>query len=118
MFYHAAAQLVRSLVNPQQVTGSIQQQGERPLRTRQPSECVSYIYSKIFQWVILSVKPVWVNHCNIAALLNACETSYATQNVLIALVVMFFFSSLIEIAIYWMITSEKSQIWKTFRVIE
>ncbi|XP_015267467.1 PREDICTED: terminal uridylyltransferase 4 [Gekko japonicus] len=35
----AAAQLVRSLVNSQQVTGSIQQQGERPLRTRQPSEC-------------------------------------------------------------------------------
>lgn len=49
MFYHAAAQLVRSLVNSQQVTGSIQQQGERPLRTRQPSECVSYIYTKIFQ---------------------------------------------------------------------
>ncbi|XP_062994879.1 terminal uridylyltransferase 4 [Elgaria multicarinata webbii] len=34
-----AAQLVRSLVNSQQVTGSIQQQVERPLRTRQPSEC-------------------------------------------------------------------------------
>ncbi|KAG8132410.1 hypothetical protein E2320_010268 [Naja naja] len=35
----AASQLVRSLVNSQQVTGSIQQQVERPLRTRQPSEC-------------------------------------------------------------------------------
>ncbi|ETE73336.1 Terminal uridylyltransferase 4, partial [Ophiophagus hannah] len=34
-----ASQLVRSLVNSQQVTGSIQQQVERPLRTRQPSEC-------------------------------------------------------------------------------
>ncbi|XP_053102519.1 terminal uridylyltransferase 4 isoform X2 [Hemicordylus capensis] len=34
-----APQLVRSLVNSQQVTGSIQQQVERPLRTRQPSEC-------------------------------------------------------------------------------
>ncbi|XP_061488977.1 terminal uridylyltransferase 4 [Rhineura floridana] len=34
-----ATQLVRSLVNSQQVTGSIQQQVERPLRTRQPSEC-------------------------------------------------------------------------------
>ncbi|XP_048352906.1 terminal uridylyltransferase 4 [Sphaerodactylus townsendi] len=33
-----AAQLVRSLVNSQQITGSIQQQVERPLRTRQPSE--------------------------------------------------------------------------------
>ncbi|XP_070797436.1 terminal uridylyltransferase 4 isoform X1 [Pituophis catenifer annectens] len=35
----AASQLVRTLVNSQQVTGSIQQQVERPLRTRQPSEC-------------------------------------------------------------------------------
>ncbi|XP_054836032.1 terminal uridylyltransferase 4 isoform X2 [Eublepharis macularius] len=35
----AATQLVRSLVNSQQVTGSVQQQVERPLRTRQPSEC-------------------------------------------------------------------------------
>ncbi|KAL7985082.1 hypothetical protein Chor_003652 [Crotalus horridus] len=35
----AASQLVRSLVNSQQVTGSIQQQVERPSRTRQPSEC-------------------------------------------------------------------------------
>ncbi|KAM6456440.1 terminal uridylyltransferase 4 isoform 3-T4 [Liasis olivaceus] len=34
-----ASQLVRSLVNSQQVTGSIQQQVERPLHTRQPSEC-------------------------------------------------------------------------------
>ncbi|XP_066479231.1 terminal uridylyltransferase 4 isoform X1 [Tiliqua scincoides] len=34
-----ATQLVRSLVNSQPVTGSIQQQVERPLRTRQPSEC-------------------------------------------------------------------------------
>uniref|UniRef100_A0A803T4R3 Terminal uridylyl transferase 4 n=1 Tax=Anolis carolinensis TaxID=28377 RepID=A0A803T4R3_ANOCA len=34
-----AAQLVRSLVNAQPVTGSIPQQVERPLRTRQPSEC-------------------------------------------------------------------------------
>ncbi|EMP33566.1 Terminal uridylyltransferase 4 [Chelonia mydas] len=33
------AQLVRSLVNAQLVTGSVQQQVERPLRTRQPSEC-------------------------------------------------------------------------------
>ncbi|XP_034977908.2 terminal uridylyltransferase 4 isoform X1 [Zootoca vivipara] len=32
-------QLVRSLVNSQQVTGSIQQQVERPLRARQTSEC-------------------------------------------------------------------------------
>ncbi|XP_025047133.1 terminal uridylyltransferase 4 isoform X2 [Alligator sinensis] len=32
------AQLVRSLVNPQLVAGSVQQV-ERPLRTRQPSEC-------------------------------------------------------------------------------
>uniref|UniRef100_A0A8D0DXN6 Terminal uridylyl transferase 4 n=1 Tax=Salvator merianae TaxID=96440 RepID=A0A8D0DXN6_SALMN len=38
----SATQLVRSLVNPQQVAGSIQQQVERPLRTRQPSECSSY----------------------------------------------------------------------------
>ncbi|XP_026562883.1 terminal uridylyltransferase 4 isoform X2 [Pseudonaja textilis] len=35
----AASQLVRNLVNSQQVTGSVQQQVERPLRTRQPSEC-------------------------------------------------------------------------------
>ncbi|KAH0618615.1 hypothetical protein JD844_017990, partial [Phrynosoma platyrhinos] len=34
-----AAPLVRSLVNSQPVTGSIPQQVERPLRTRQPSEC-------------------------------------------------------------------------------
>ncbi|XP_075792095.1 terminal uridylyltransferase 4 isoform X3 [Pelodiscus sinensis] len=35
------AQLVRSLVNAQLVTGSVQQQPlERPLRTRQPSECI------------------------------------------------------------------------------
>uniref|UniRef100_A0A8C3RR98 CCHC-type domain-containing protein n=1 Tax=Chelydra serpentina TaxID=8475 RepID=A0A8C3RR98_CHESE len=36
------AQLVRSLVNAQLVTGSVQQQVERPLRSRQPSECSSY----------------------------------------------------------------------------
>ncbi|XP_070602010.1 terminal uridylyltransferase 4 isoform X2 [Erythrolamprus reginae] len=35
----AATQLVRTLVNSQQLTGSIQQQVERPLRPRPPSEC-------------------------------------------------------------------------------
>ncbi|XP_060629495.2 terminal uridylyltransferase 4 [Anolis sagrei] len=34
-----AAQLVRSLVSAQPITASIPQQVERPLRTRQPSEC-------------------------------------------------------------------------------
>ncbi|XP_077005758.1 terminal uridylyltransferase 4 isoform X7 [Tamandua tetradactyla] len=35
----AAAQLVRNLVNAQQVAGSAQQQGDQPIRTRQSSEC-------------------------------------------------------------------------------
>ncbi|XP_012877764.1 PREDICTED: terminal uridylyltransferase 4 isoform X1 [Dipodomys ordii] len=35
----AAAQLVRNLVNAQQVAGSAQQQGEQSMRTRQSSEC-------------------------------------------------------------------------------
>ncbi|KAM6219398.1 terminal uridylyltransferase 4 isoform 2-T2 [Rhynchocyon petersi] len=35
----AAAQLVRNLVNAQQVAGSAQQQADQPIRTRQPSEC-------------------------------------------------------------------------------
>ncbi|ELK06159.1 Terminal uridylyltransferase 4 [Pteropus alecto] len=35
----AAAQLVRNLVNAQQVAGSSQQQGDQSIRTRQPSEC-------------------------------------------------------------------------------
>ncbi|XP_010589577.1 terminal uridylyltransferase 4 isoform X5 [Loxodonta africana] len=35
----AAAQLVRNLVNAQQVAGSTQQQGDQPIRTRQSSEC-------------------------------------------------------------------------------
>lgn len=37
----AAAQLVRNLVNAQQVAGSSQQQGDQSIRTRQSSECVS-----------------------------------------------------------------------------
>lgn len=37
----AAAQLVRNLVNAQQVAGSGQPQGDQPIRTRQSSECVS-----------------------------------------------------------------------------
>lgn len=36
-----AAQLVRNLVNAQQVAGSGQPQGDQPIRTRQSSECVS-----------------------------------------------------------------------------
>ncbi|XP_072580051.1 terminal uridylyltransferase 4 isoform X7 [Vulpes vulpes] len=35
----AAAQLVRNLVNAQQVAGSAQQQGDQSIRTRQSSEC-------------------------------------------------------------------------------
>ncbi|XP_054547428.1 terminal uridylyltransferase 4 isoform X3 [Talpa occidentalis] len=35
----AAAQLVRNLVNAQQVAGSAQQQGDQTIRTRQSSEC-------------------------------------------------------------------------------
>ncbi|XP_004699478.1 terminal uridylyltransferase 4 isoform X4 [Echinops telfairi] len=35
----AAAQLVRNLVNAQQVAGSAQPQGDQPIRTRQSSEC-------------------------------------------------------------------------------
>ncbi|XP_012578035.1 PREDICTED: terminal uridylyltransferase 4 isoform X4 [Condylura cristata] len=35
----AAAQLVRNLVNAQQVSGSAQQQGDQTIRTRQSSEC-------------------------------------------------------------------------------
>nr|XP_044995079.1 terminal uridylyltransferase 4 isoform X3 [Jaculus jaculus] len=35
----AAAQLVRNLVNAQQVAGSAQQPGDQPMRTRQSSEC-------------------------------------------------------------------------------
>ncbi|XP_004639170.1 terminal uridylyltransferase 4 isoform X1 [Octodon degus] len=35
----AAAQLVRNLVNAQQVAGSVQQQGDQSVRTRQSSEC-------------------------------------------------------------------------------
>ncbi|EPY84503.1 hypothetical protein CB1_000472022 [Camelus ferus] len=37
----AAAQLVRNLVNAQQVAGSAQQQSDQSIRTRQSSECVS-----------------------------------------------------------------------------
>lgn len=39
----SAAQLVRNLVNAQQVAGSAQQQGDQSIRTRQSSECVSIL---------------------------------------------------------------------------